>query len=53
MSKHNIAVIPGDGIGIEVIDIATKVLEASGLEFKSKTFDLGGARYLKDGEIYF
>ncbi|MEI2834822.1 MAG: 3-isopropylmalate dehydrogenase [Acidimicrobiia bacterium] len=51
MSKHNIAVIPGDGIGIEVIDIATKVLEASGLEFNSKTFDLGGARYLKDGEI--
>lgn len=51
MTKHNIAVIPGDGIGIEVIAEAVKVLEASGLDFDSTNFDLGGARYLKDGEI--
>lgn len=51
MTKHNIAVIAGDGIGVEVIDEALKVLNASGLDFESTSFDLGGTRYLKDGEV--
>jgi 3-isopropylmalate dehydrogenase len=51
MTKHNLAIIPGDGIGIEVIEIAKKVLQATDLDFTSSDFDLGGARYLKDGEI--
>ena len=28
MNKYDIAVIPGDGIGIEVVDASIKVLDA-------------------------
>lgn len=48
---HSIAVIGGDGIGPSVVAEAEKVLKAAGLEYNSTSFDLGGARYLKDGEI--
>ena len=50
-SKHKIAVIGGDGIGVEVIAEAIKVMEAAGVELDTTDFDLGGARYLRDGEI--
>ena len=33
MSKHRIAVIPGDGIGKEVVPEAIGVLEATGRRF--------------------
>jgi len=49
--KLRIAVVPGDGIGKEVIAAALKVLEAAGtkeqLEFTH--FDWSADRYLKDG----
>ena len=48
---HRIAVIGGDGIGPEVIDEALKVMTAAGVELDTTDFDLGGARYLRDGEI--
>ncbi len=48
---HKIAVIGGDGIGPEVTAQALKVMEAAGIELDSTDFDLGGARYLRDGEI--
>jgi 3-isopropylmalate dehydrogenase len=48
---HQIAVIGGDGIGPEVTSEALKVVEAAGVELSTKEFDLGGARYLRDGEI--
>jgi 3-isopropylmalate dehydrogenase len=48
---HNIAVIPGDGIGIEVITEALKVARAAGVELKTTDFDLGGRRYLSNGEV--
>lgn len=50
-----IAIIPGDGIGKEVVNEGLKVLEYLngtydlGLSFKE--FDLGAARYLKYGEL--
>lgn len=48
-----IAVIPGDGIGIEVIAEALKVLRAlsdlTGKKFETVEFDYGADRYLKDG----
>ncbi len=51
---YNIAVIPGDGTGPEVIREGLKVLNAvsekNGIEFKFKEFDFGGERYLKTGE---
>ncbi|MFW2336527.1 3-isopropylmalate dehydrogenase [Ilumatobacter sp.] len=48
---HRIAVIGGDGIGPEVTNEAIKVMAAAGVELDTTAFDLGGARYLRDGEI--
>jgi 3-isopropylmalate dehydrogenase len=44
-----IAVLPGDGIGREVIPQAVKVLSASGAAVETTEFDWGAARYLADG----
>jgi 3-isopropylmalate dehydrogenase len=44
-----IAVLPGDGIGREVIPEAVKVLAASGAAVETTEFDWGAARYLADG----
>ncbi|SEI16043.1 MULTISPECIES: 3-isopropylmalate dehydrogenase [unclassified Leifsonia] len=50
-----LAVIPGDGIGPEVIAEAVKVLDAvtgaSGLEFEKTHFSLGADRYLATGDV--
>ena len=48
---HRIAVIGGDGIGPEVTAEALRVLEAAGVKLDVVEFDLGGQRYLRDGEI--
>ena len=48
---HRIALIGGDGIGPEVTAEAVKVIRASGVSVDTTDFDLGGARYLRDGEI--
>jgi len=48
---HRIAVIGGDGIGPEVTAEALKVVRAAGVQIETTDFDLGGARYLRDGEI--
>ena len=48
---HRVAVIGGDGIGPEVVAEALKVVAASGVNLDTTSFDLGGARYLRDGEI--
>ena len=47
--KHRIAVIPGDGIGQDVIPQAVKAIEASGADVELKHFDWGADRYLRDG----
>jgi 3-isopropylmalate dehydrogenase len=49
--QHRIAVIGGDGIGPEVTEEAVKVVRAAGVGIVTTEFDLGGARYLRDGEI--
>ena len=51
MVTHRIAVIGGDGIGPEVTAEAIKVVRAAGVDIATMEFDLGGARYLRDGEI--
>jgi 3-isopropylmalate dehydrogenase len=52
---YQIAVIPGDGTGPEVVAEGLKVLEAiahkTGVSFNFIPYDLGGERYLKNGEI--
>lgn len=51
--KKRIAVIPGDGIGIDVTVEAIKVLDAirekHDLDIAVKEFDYGAERYLRDG----
>ena len=44
-----IAVIPGDGIGREVLTEAAKVLQASGALVEMQHFDWSADRYLRDG----
>jgi 3-isopropylmalate dehydrogenase len=55
MKKHKIAVIPGDGIGPEVIGETIKVLEKSGekfgFSFEWKKFPYGAGHYLDTGEV--
>ena len=48
-SKKRIAVIPGDGIGREVIPQAVKVIEATGASVELSEFDWSADRYLADG----
>jgi 3-isopropylmalate dehydrogenase len=48
---HTIGVIGGDGIGPEVIAEALKVVRATGVAVDTVDYDLGGARYLRDGTI--
>jgi 3-isopropylmalate dehydrogenase len=48
---HTIGVIGGDGIGPEVIAEALKVVRATGVAIETVDYDLGGARYLRDGTI--
>ena len=47
--RKRIAVIPGDGIGKEVIPQAVSVLKASGAPLELSYFDWGADRYLADG----
>ena len=48
---HRIGVIGGDGIGPEVVAEAMKVIDAAGVAYTPVSFDLGGERYLRDGEV--
>jgi 3-isopropylmalate dehydrogenase len=52
---HNIAVIPGDGTGPEVVREAIKALQAvaqkEDFDLRMAHFDLGGDRYLRAGEV--
>jgi 3-isopropylmalate dehydrogenase len=49
--SHTIGVIGGDGIGPEVIAEALKVVRATGVAIDTVDYDLGGARYMRDGTI--
>lgn len=48
---HSIAVIGGDGIGPEVTAAALEVVRAAGVSVTTRDFDLGAARYLRDGFV--
>ena len=48
---HRIGVIGGDGIGPEVVAEALKVARAAGADLDTVDYDLGGARYLRTGEV--
>ena len=44
-----VAVVPGDGIGTEVVAEGVRVLNALAPELELEWFDLGADRYLRDG----
>jgi len=50
---HNIAVLPGDGIGPEVLDEVLKVIRAAaektGFNYKTVNYDFGADRYAAEG----
>ena len=47
--RKRIAVVPGDGIGKEVIEAALNVVKATGAPVEFTHFDWSADRYLKDG----
>jgi 3-isopropylmalate dehydrogenase len=47
--RRHIAVVPGDGIGKEVIPAALQVVKATGAAVDFTVFDWSADRYLKDG----
>ena len=49
--SHRVAVIGGDGIGPEVTAAALEVVGAAGVDLETTDFDLGAARYLRDGFV--
>jgi len=53
--KYRIAVVPGDGIGWEIVPLSVKVLQAvaegSGFELAMETFPYGAAHYKKTGQF--
>jgi len=51
VTTYKIAVIPGDGIGTEVIAEGLKVARAAGASLDKTEYDLGGRRYLATGEV--
>ena len=48
---YRIAVIGGDGIGPEVTAVALDIVRAAGVQIETTEFDLGGARYLRTGDV--
>ncbi len=46
---HKIAVLPGDGIGPEIVDQAVKVLNAVTNDFEMEFADVGGVAYANHG----
>jgi 3-isopropylmalate dehydrogenase len=51
VSDFRIAVVGGDGIGPEVIEQGLRVIEAAGVSLDTVDYDLGGARFLRDGTV--
>jgi 3-isopropylmalate dehydrogenase len=50
-TKHRVGIVGGDGIGPEVIAQGLDVIAAAGVELETVDYDLGGARYLRDGTV--
>ena len=52
---YRIAVLPGDGVGPEVVHEGLKVLQAAadktGFKYETIRYDFGGDRYLATGEV--
>ena len=47
MASHKVTLIPGDGIGPEVIQATVRILEATGVKFEWESFAAGAEAYEK------
>jgi isocitrate dehydrogenase (NAD+) len=47
MPSHKVTLIPGDGIGPEVVQAAVRILEATGVKFEWESFAAGAEAYEK------
>jgi isocitrate dehydrogenase (NAD+) len=50
MAKHRVVLLPGDGIGPEVVDAARRVVEASGPEIEWVPMEIGAIAFDKYGD---
>jgi len=51
MSAHAVALVPGDGIGPELVAEARRVLDATGVDVAYESFDWGASRYRATGRV--
>ncbi len=49
--KHTITLIPGDGVGPEVVEAARRCLEATGVEFQWDVVNAGASALEKEGSL--
>jgi len=49
--KHTVTLIPGDGVGPEVIEAARRVLEATEVQFQWQVFNAGETALEKEGSL--
>jgi len=49
--KYTVTLIPGDGIGPEVVEAARRVLEATGVEFQWEVANAGASALEKEGSL--
>ena len=49
--RHTVTLIPGDGIGPEVVEAARRVLEATGVEFQWEVANAGASALEKEGSL--
>lgn len=49
--KHSVTLIPGDGIGPEVVEAARRVIEASGVDIEWEILNAGATALEKEGSL--
>ena len=49
--EHTVTLVPGDGIGPEVVEAARRVLEATGVEFRWEVVNAGASALEQEGEL--
>jgi isocitrate dehydrogenase (NAD+) len=51
MSKTDIVLLPGDGIGPEIVDAVTEILDAAGADLNYHKYEIGAKEYERNGKL--
>ncbi|MDP3879145.1 MAG: isocitrate/isopropylmalate dehydrogenase family protein [Dehalococcoidales bacterium] len=51
MAEYNVTLVPGDGVGPEVVEAARRVLEATGVKFRWDVINAGADALEKEGSL--